>query len=358
MAGVRFDRVSKRFGDRVVLRDVSFSVPDGELWAVLGPSGSGKSTVLRLVAGLEDVTAGAVSIGGEVMNAVDEGRTTANRPPGERDVAFVFQSYALYPHLTVFDNIAFPLRVARVPRAEVRERVLAAATLLGLTDTLDRRPRELSGGQRQRVAIGRAVVRRPQVFLFDEPLSNLDARLRASTRLEILALHRRLGTTMLYVTHDQEEAMTLGQRIAVVHDGRVQQVGTPQEIYRRPANLFVAGFIGSPRMNVIQGRVDGGRFRSADASVDVAAPDGVAGDVTLGIRPDHVTLADEGGIAVQVEVVEDLGRERHVHVRAGSTPLTIVERGPVAAAAGDTLAVSMDTAHLHWFAKDGVRIGD
>jgi ABC-type sugar transport system ATPase subunit len=342
VASVRFDRVSKRFGGTLVLDSVSLDVPDGEFWVILGPSGSGKSTVLRLVAGLEDASAGDIFIGDRRVNGL---------PPGERDVAFVFQSYALYPHLSVFENIAFPLRVAGMRRDAIRARVESVAGLLELSHLLNRRPRELSGGQRQRVAIGRAVVRQPQVFLFDEPLSNLDARLRATTRLELIALHRRLQTTVLYVTHDQEEAMTLGQRIAVVHESRLQQVGTPEDIYRRPRNLFVAGFIGSPRMNFLTGHLEDGRFRTTAGLVDVAPPVRVPGEITLGIRPDHVALAGAGAFGGQVDVVENLGREHHVHVRAGDARLTVVHRGPGAPKPGDDVRVTLDVDELHWFAK-------
>lgn len=340
MASVRFERVSKRFGGTVVLDDVSLDVTDGEFWVILGPSGSGKSTVLRLVAGLEDASGGDIYIGDRRVNHLT---------PGERDVAFVFQSYALYPHLSVFDNIAFPLKVAGMARDSIHERVESVAGLLELGHLLHRRPRELSGGQRQRVAIGRAVVRQPRVFLFDEPLSNLDARLRASTRLEIIALHRRLKTTVLYVTHDQEEAMTLGQQVAIVHESRLQQVGTPEEIYHRPRNLFVAGFIGSPRMNFLDGQVEAGGFRTVAGLFAVTPPAGVSGKLTLGIRPDHLTLTDEGAVHGRVEVVENLGRERHVHVRAGDARLTVVHRGPAAPRPGDDVRVAFDSRELHWF---------
>jgi ABC-type sugar transport system ATPase subunit len=344
MASVSFHRVSKRFGAKSVLEDVSFDVPHGEFWAVLGPSGSGKSTLLRLVAGLEDVTAGEIRIEGERVN---------ERTPRERDVAFVFQSYALYPHMTVFENMAFPLKVARRSRAAIRARVQEVAGLLELGDLLARRPRELSGGQRQRVAIGRAVVREPRVFLFDEPLSNLDARLRASTRIELIRLHRRLGTTVLYVTHDQEEAMTLGQRIAIVHDGRLQQVGAPAAIYHRPANRFVAGFIGSPRMNFVTGALDGGRFVAPPLALDARPPAAIDGPLTLGVRPDRLQLVEGGeDLRGEVEVVEDLGRERQVHLRAGDLRLTVTDRGSTPLRPGDVIGVRIDRADLHWFAGE------
>jgi ABC-type sugar transport system ATPase subunit len=343
VASVRFDRVSKRFGSTAVLETVSLDVPDGEFWVILGPSGSGKSTLLRLVAGLDEPSAGDIFIGDRRVNGV---------PAGERDVAFVFQSYALYPHLSVFDNIAFPLKVAGMARDAIRERVESVAGLLELGHLLSRRPRELSGGQRQRVAIGRAVVRKPQVFLFDEPLSNLDARLRVATRLELIALHRRVETTVLYVTHDQEEAMTLGQRIAIVHENRLQQVGTPDEVYRRPRNVFVAGFIGTPRMNFLSGQVENGGFRTAAGLLDIAPPPSAPGNLTLGIRPDHLALSDTGTVRGAVDVVENLGREHHVHVRAGEAPITVVHRGPGAPRPGETVQISLDIRELHWFAGD------
>ena len=337
---MRLEGVSKSFGSTSVLIDVSLQVSDGELVAVLGPSGSGKSTVLRLIAGLDDPTSGGIFIGERQVNAL---------PPRERDVAFVFQSYALYPHLTVFDNIAFPLKVAGVDRALIRERVEAVASFLELKNLLGRLPRELSGGQRQRVAIGRAAVRQPSVFLFDEPLSNLDARLRAATRLELVALHRRLKTTALYVTHDQEEAMTIGQRIAVVHEGRLQQMSTPREIYDRPRNLFVASFIGSPRMNLLGGWLENSRFHTAAGVLDLAPSTVQSGDLTLGIRPDQLSLTGDDGLRGEVEVVEDLGREQHVHVRVGSERLTIVHRGEETARLGERVSVAFDREAVHWF---------
>jgi ABC-type sugar transport system ATPase subunit len=344
MANVSFHHVTKRFGAKSVLEEVSFEVPDGEFWAVLGPSGSGKSTLLRLVAGLEEVSGGEIRIGGERVN---------ERTPRERDVAFVFQSYALYPHMTVFENMAFPLKVARRDRAAIRARVHEVADLLELGELLERRPRELSGGQRQRVAIGRAVVREPRVFLFDEPLSNLDARLRASTRVELVRLHRRLGTTVLYVTHDQEEAMTVGGRIAIVHDGRLQQVGTPSAIYHEPANRFVAGFIGSPRMNLVSGMLSGGRFVAPPLTLGARPPAGLDGPVTIGIRPDRLQLADQDeDLRGEVEVVEDLGRERQVHLRAGALRLVVTDRGSAPLRAGDAVGVRFDQESLHWFDGD------
>ena len=301
MAGVTFEDVSKRYDDTLAVRELTLGIEDREFMVLVGPSGCGKSTVLRMLAGLERITEGRILIGDEVVN---------NLAPAARDIAMVFQSYALYPHMTVFDNLAFALRNQRLPRQEIDERVRRAADILQLDELLKRKPKQLSGGQRQRVALGRAIVREPAVFLMDEPLSNLDAALRVATRAEILKLQRRLGTTTVYVTHDQVEAMTMGDRIAVMNLGVLQQVGTPEELYTRPDNVFVARFIGSPAMNVVPAGVI----------------EGVGGTGLLaGFRPEHVRLGDGHADAVRfaahVEVVEYLGDEQLAHLRVGDMSL-------------------------------------
>jgi multiple sugar transport system ATP-binding protein len=302
MAEVVFDRVTKRFGDTVAVDELSLEVADGEFLVLVGPSGCGKSTALRMLAGLEDVTEGAIRIGDRVVN---------NLAPAARDVAMVFQSYALYPHMTVYDNLAFGLRNFKVPKAEIDRRVKRAAEILDMSELIQRKPKQLSGGQRQRVALGRAIVREPAAFLMDEPLSNLDAALRVATRAEILKLQRTLGTTTIYVTHDQVEAMTMGDRIAVMRHGVLQQIGTPQELYTQPVNVFVARFIGSPAMNLVP----------ADFVEGVSlGPDHLAG-----FRPEHVEIGnghmDAPRFSAAVEVVEYLGDEQLVHLRSRDTPL-------------------------------------
>src|SRR5687767_6860727 len=327
---VTFDRVRKQFGDVPVVEDFDLNVVDGELLVLVGGSGSGKSTILRMLAGLESVTSGTIRIGARDVTAL---------APRERDVAMVFQDYALYPHMTVHENLALGLRLRRIPRPDIDRRVGWAAGILGLAPLLDRKPKALSGGQRQRVAMGRAMVREPSVFLFDEPLSNLDAGLRAQMRIEIGALQRRLATTTIYVTHDQVEAMTLGDRIVVLAGGRIQQVGRPIDLYRTPANRFVAGFIGTPPMNFIEGRLEGQNgamhFVADGVRVTVPAPAGGAsaadrsGTVTLGVRPDDIVLEpvqrDRGGatntdtLRGRVVLVERLGATSHLHFDIGAT---------------------------------------
>jgi multiple sugar transport system ATP-binding protein len=327
MAEVTFDRVTKEFEGAVAVDELSLEIADGEFLVLVGPSGCGKSTALRMLAGLEDITSGEVSIGG---------RPVTNVPPGERDVAMVFQSYALYPHMTVYDNLAFGLRNKKVPKEEIDRRVQRAAEILDLADMLKRKPKQLSGGQRQRVALGRAIVREPSAFLMDEPLSNLDAKLRVATRAEILKLHRRVGTTTVYVTHDQVEAMTMGDRIAVMSRGVLQQVGTPEELYERPANLFVAGFIGSPAMNLVPAPVIGA---------------GDAGTIA-GFRPEHVRLGngkpDALHFEARVEVVEYLGDEQIAHAAVDGTE--VVAKLPVehrlAAERVETFTVPRDKLYL------------
>ena len=300
MAPITFERVSKKFDDTVAVDDLSIEVHDGEFLVLVGPSGCGKTTALRMLAGLEEITSGRVLIGDRVVN---------NVAPGSRDVAMVFQSYALYPHMTVYDNLAFGLRNRKLPKPEIQRRVGQAADVLELEPLIKRKPRQLSGGQRQRVALGRAIVREPAAFLMDEPLSNLDAALRLQTRAEILKLQKRLGTTTIYVTHDQVEAMTMGDRIAVMRQGVLQQIGTPEELYTAPANTFVAGFMGSPAMNLVPAELLG------------------VGDSSrlAGFRPEHVRLGGEQAsgaqLTAQVEVVEYLGDEQIAHLRFGDVPI-------------------------------------
>ncbi|MFL5310018.1 MAG: ABC transporter ATP-binding protein [Myxococcales bacterium] len=323
MAGIVLERVSKVFGGGVVaVDDVSLEIQSGEFLVLVGPSGCGKSTLLRMIAGLEDATGGTISI---------DGRDVTELPPRSRDVAMVFQSYALYPHMSVRENLGYGLKVRKTPKKEAAERVARAAKLLGLEEMLDRKPGALSGGQRQRVAMGRAIVREPKAFLMDEPLSNLDAKLRVSMRASLASLHSRLRTTTIYVTHDQVEAMTLGQRVAVLRDGRVQQVDTPQALYARPTNLFVAAFIGSPAMNLVEAELSDVRLEFAGFSLPIArhtVPEGVHGRVVVGIRPEtfeDAAFADPSlpQVDVDVEVVEELGAETHVIFSVDAVPVDV-----------------------------------
>jgi len=322
VAGILLDHVSKVFGGGVVaVDDISLEIQSGEFLVLVGPSGCGKSTLLRMIAGLEEVTGGTIAI---------DARDVTELPPRARDIAMVFQSYALYPHMSVRDNLGYGLRVRKTSREETRRRVDQVAELLGLEEMLDRKPAALSGGQRQRVAMGRAIVREPKAFLMDEPLSNLDAKLRVSMRAQLSSLHARLGTTTIYVTHDQVEAMTLGQRVAVMRDGRIQQVDTPQALYSRPANLFVAAFIGSPAMNLVEATLDGGSLSFAGFTVPLPAgkPRGANGRVVVGIRPEafsDATLADASlpKLDVDVEVVEELGAETHVIFPVDAPPVDV-----------------------------------
>ena len=331
MGNLTLDKVSKSFGTVDVIRDVELEVKDGEFCVFVGPSGCGKSTLLRMIAGLEDITSGDIRIDGAVVN---------NVPPSKREIAMVFQSYALYPHLNVRDNMGLGLKQAGHPRAAVSAAVDRAAKMLDLDAYLSRRPAELSGGQRQRVAIGRAIVRKPKLFLFDEPLSNLDAALRVQTRIEIANLHRELGATMIYVTHDQVEAMTLADRIVVLRDGRVEQVGAPMDIYKNPANEFVAGFIGSPKMNFLNAPALGQPGKS------------------LGIRPEHLTLSpDTGMIEGRVSHVEHLGGETLVYLRADPHGLITVRLfGEYAATVDERLFVTPDMARAFHFDTQGERL--
>ena len=345
MAEVELDGVSKRFeeGEGAALAGVSLSVEKGELLVVVGPSGCGKSTTLRIVAGLEDADGGAVRIGGKSMAAV---------PPQDRDVAMVFQGYALYPQMTVRENIEFPLKMRRVDKAERKKRSDEAAQLLKLERLMDRLPSELSGGERQRVAMGRAIVRRPRVFLFDEPLSNLDAALRQELRVEIGVLVRKLGVTALYVTHDQVEAMTLGDRICVMQKGRVLQIATPREIYERPATSFVATFLGTPKMNLLPGIA--GKDTVVCGPFVVPAPSRALPDrVSVGVRPEDVRLVEpgaEGAATMTVAVAEPLGAETHLLLRAGDVELRARAPGFDPRPAGSEVTVSLAGAKLHFFA--------
>ncbi len=345
MASISIRNVVKRYGHGVkanpVIHGVSADIADGEFIVIVGPSGCGKSTLLRMVAGLEAISEGEIAIGDRVVNNVE---------PADRDIAMVFQNYALYPHMSVYDNMAYGLKIAKVPTAEIQMRVEKAAKILELSALLQRKPRELSGGQRQRVAMGRAIVRQPKVYLFDEPLSNLDAKLRAQTRLEIQKLHRELGVTSLFVTHDQVEAMTLAERMLVMNAGVVEQMGTPEAVYSTPASIFVAGFIGSPPMNLLRGKVDGGAFVVDGVSLPLPASAPHAGDVVLGLRPEHAQLHPEGAWALSVEVIEMLGAERLIYTRLGATLFTVRMDGTLKPpAVGDTVRIHVPPHQLHWF---------
>jgi multiple sugar transport system ATP-binding protein len=355
MAAVTIAAVHKWFGHTHVIRGVDIGIADGEFCVLVGPSGCGKSTLLRMIAGLEEITEGEIAIGGRVVNRV---------LPKERDIAMVFQNYALYPHMTVRDNMAFALRLAKYSAADIRERVARAAEILGLSSYLDRYPRQLSGGQRQRVAMGRAIVRDPQVFLFDEPLSNLDAKLRVQMRTEIKELHQRLKTTSIYVTHDQIEAMTMADRIVVMRDGIVEQSGGPLDLYDRPANTFVAGFIGSPAMNLVPGvaRVNGGTPSvEFDGGVRLPAPmharaaDGQP--VLYGMRPEHCALGGSDGLPAEVIVVEPTGADTQLFCRFNGQEVTSVVRDRVACRAGDRVGLVPDLSRAHLFdAATGTRL--
>jgi multiple sugar transport system ATP-binding protein len=342
MGGVTIRDVRKNYGSLEVLHGVSIDIADGEFVILVGPSGCGKSTLLRMIAGLEDITGGEIEIAGTVVNDL---------APKDRDIAMVFQSYALYPHMTVEENMAFSLRLARVPKDEIKRRVAQAAVILGLDTYLERYPRHLSGGQRQRVAMGRAIVRNPTVFLFDEPLSNLDAKLRVQMRSEIKLNHQRLKTTTVYVTHDQIEAMTMADRIVVMHSGNIEQIGTPLELYDHPANLFVAGFIGSPAMNIISGSIDGTSFRFADGtSIDLGTLPPIVedGPITLGVRPEHLRL-DPAGTMAEIVVIEPTGSETQVTVSLGGLDLVGVFRERISAGPGEKIGISFDTGQVHLF---------
>ena len=355
MAAVTITGVQKYFGTTHVIRGVDVEIVDGEFCVLVGPSGCGKSTLLRMIAGLEEITHGEIAIAGRVVNRVQ---------PKERDIAMVFQNYALYPHMTVRQNMSFALALAKRPKQEIDAHVMRAAEILGLVPYLDRYPRQLSGGQRQRVAMGRAIVRDPQVFLFDEPLSNLDAKRRVQMRREIKELHQRLKTTSIYVTHDQIEAMTMADRIVVMRDGVVEQQGDPLALYDKPANTFVAGFIGSPAMNLIPGtvRTGGGSTQVAFADgamlplpPNASAQDGQA--VLYGIRPEHCAVGDRGGLPVDIVVVEPTGADTQLYCRFNGQEVTAMVRDRVAARAGERIALVPDVPRAHVFdAQSGVRI--
>jgi sn-glycerol 3-phosphate transport system ATP-binding protein len=355
MAGVAIEDVRKSFGRTEVIKGVSTAIGNGELRVILGPSGCGKSTLLRLIAGLEEITSGSIRIGERVVNDLE---------PKDRDIAMVFQNYALYPHMSVYDNMAYGLRNRRQPKDEIERRVQDAARILGLAELLARKPRQLSGGQRQRVAMGRAIVREPAVFLFDEPLSNLDAKLRVQMRIEIKQLQQRLGTTGIYVTHDQVEAMTLGDRLMVMNAGRIEQIGTPLEVYARPASTFVAGFIGSPAMNLLDARLseDGSSVRAGEVPLPLAdpLPSHAGRPVTLGVRPEHLVLSRHADLLLTLEVtlVEALGADTVVHGRsAAGASMSARLDGATTVSIGDTLPLEIQPQHLHLFgADDGRRI--
>jgi multiple sugar transport system ATP-binding protein len=349
MAPVTISNVRKRYGNAEVIHGVSVDIDDGEFVILVGPSGCGKSTLLRMIAGLEDISSGDVRIGGKVVN---------DKPPKDRDIAMVFQNYALYPHMTVYDNMGFSLKLKKRPTSEIEAKVKHAASILDLDKLLGRYPRQLSGGQRQRVAMGRAIVRDPQVFLFDEPLSNLDAKLRVQMRVEIKELHQRLRTTTIYVTHDQIEAMTMADKIVVMHDGVVEQIGAPLELYDRPKNLFVAGFIGSPAMNFIEGQVSAVNGQPAVMTDDgipllVSIPPAALENgqrVVYGIRPEHISLGD-GGHAAHVSVIEPTGSETQAFMKLGSNPLVGVFRERFALQPGERLGIRLDPGKAHLFDK-------
>lgn len=349
MAGVTIQDIQKSYGAVEVIHGVNIDIADGEFVALVGPSGCGKSTLLRMIAGLEPINGGTIAIGDRVVN---------NLPPAERDIAMVFQTYALYPHKSVAANMGFALKVARADKAEIDRRVREAAEILSLTEYLDRKPRHLSGGQRQRVAMGRAIVRDPQVFLFDEPLSNLDAKLRIQMRTEIKELHQRLKTTTVFVTHDQIEAMTLADRIVVMQAGQIEQIGTPLELYDNPANEFVATFIGAPSMNLMYGTLKKGVVNLAGHPVSLPGVEG-AGQVRLGVRPEHLVLTSEGrGLPMQVKVVEPTGSETMVFLTFDERDVTAVFRERHDFAPGETIHLAPDPDHLHCFdAATGQQIG-
>jgi len=331
MGNITLNNVSKSFGATVIIPGIDLTIEDGEFVVFVGPSGCGKSTLLRLIAGLEDTSGGSISI---------DGRDVTGEAPAKRKLAMVFQSYALYPHMTVAKNIAFPLKMAGEDQATINKKVGDAAKVLNLTNYLDRRPGQLSGGQRQRVAIGRAIVRQPSAFLFDEPLSNLDAALRGTMRLEISELHNQLKTTMIYVTHDQVEAMTMADKIVVLNAGNIEQVGSPMELYKSPKNLFVAGFIGSPKMNLIEGEPAAKRQAH-----------------TIGVRPEHLAISTtEGDWKATVGVAEHLGSDTFLHVQSDVGPLTVRGDGEIGARHGDTIYLTPDPAKLHRFGSDGLAL--
>jgi sn-glycerol 3-phosphate transport system ATP-binding protein len=349
MANITLDNLTKSYGTTEVLHHIEGEIEHGEVIVIVGPSGCGKSTLLRMVAGLESVTSGEVSIGNKVINDLE---------PADRDIAMVFQNYALYPHMSVEQNMAYGLKIRKLPKDEIQRRVEEAADILEIRDYLKRKPRQLSGGQRQRVAMGRAIVRDPQVFLVDEPLSLLDAKLRVQMRLEIRKLQRRLGVTSIYVTHDQVEAMTLGDRLMVLNGGYVEQFGTPIEVYERPASVFVAGFIGSPSMNFVAAQANGGKL-SLPNGEEITVNTSATGPVTLGIRPEHLIANQGGALKIEVDLPEQLGATTLVHGRIAGTdiPFTASLNGIQTAASGDILEFDAPVDTLHIFdAQTGKRL--
>jgi len=353
VADLELRNVVKNYDQVQVVKGISLKIPDKEFVVLVGPSGCGKTTTLRMIAGLESPSSGEILIGGKVVNQI---------PPKDRDIAMVFQSYALYPHLTVRENMAFGLTMRKMPKAEIEARVAEAAKMLGLSELLDRKPKALSGGQRQRVAMGRAIVRRPQVFLFDEPLSNLDAKLRVQMRAEIARLHHRLKTTVIYVTHDQTEAMTLADRIVVMHQGIVQQEGAPLELYDRPANRFVAGFLGSPAMNFLDGELfaDGSTCLARSSGIEVKLPEATAANlrsrhgakVTIGIRPEHLSLEGDPSTVIgrgQVDVREPMGSEVYLYVETQAGQIVVRAPSHTEARVGDTVTLHGTPEHVHLF---------
>jgi len=347
MADLVLSQLKKTYDAKQVLHGIDVTIPDGCFVVIVGPSGCGKSTLLRMIAGLEDISEGTLSIGGVTMNDID---------PADRGCAMVFQNYALYPHMTVRQNIGYPLKIAKVPAAERERRVAEAAAILNLTEYLDRRPAQLSGGQRQRVAMGRAIVREPEVFLFDEPLSNLDALLRVQMRIEIKRLHKRLNATSIFVTHDQVEAMTLADMLIVMNAGRVEQVGSPADVYRKPASVFVAGFMGSPAMNLLDATIDdrGSIFPDIAPTLSVARFEGMKNDtpVTMGIRPEAITLSKggrKGGIPAVVELVEELGGSRIAYCAAGEKEVAVVLPPGDESFEGCEVTLHFDPRDLHLF---------
>jgi multiple sugar transport system ATP-binding protein len=345
MASVSIAKVEKSYGNNKVVHGIDIEIEDGEFCVLVGPSGCGKSTLLRMVAGLEDISGGSIKIGNQIVNDIQ---------PKDRDIAMVFQNYALYPHMTVRENMAFSLMLAKKSKQEIEQRVAQAAGILGLNDLLDRQPRQLSGGQRQRVAMGRAIVRKPQVFLFDEPLSNLDAKLRVQMRTEIKALHQRLKTTSMYVTHDQIEAMTMADKIVVMHSGIVEQIGTPLQLYDHPANTFVATFIGSPSMNLIPVQVVGTKASSAGGQL--ALPAGLTlrpgQSIQYGVRPENFKVVAQGSadsLSGEVEVIEPTGADTQVFVRVADQLLTVVQHERVTLKPGDAVGLQADLRMVHLF---------
>ncbi len=346
MADVMLSHIKKVYEkDVVAVEDFNLDISHGEFIVLVGPSGCGKSTTLRMIAGLEEITEGTLKIGGKTVNGIE---------PKDRDIAMVFQNYALYPHMTVYENMAFALRLRKVKKKEIDKKVREAAEILGITGYLKRKPRALSGGQRQRVAIGRAIVREPKVFLMDEPLSNLDAKLRNQMRSELIKLRKRIDSTFIYVTHDQTEAMTLGDRIVVMKDGVIEQTGTPHDVYSFPQNVFVASFIGSPQMNFFQGEISGGELKMGDMSVRLQDPP-AQGQVTVGLRPEHIYLSEDG-FPARVEVSELMGSDVHIHVNApfgeAVAKIGIEEHDPNA----QEVRLSFKAEKLHFFDREGRRL--